>query len=152
MLKDPASHYAYIYRDEEGAPYYIGKGQWGRAFAPHNYPLIPLPPWERIEVIECQDSREALRLESRLIAQYRPSGKLLNARPSNTQEQNDKIKEGLEQQYRYRFTAASGHTYEPTEVMSFVAEHNLNYSAVRQVAIGNRQSHKGWRVERYASA
>jgi hypothetical protein len=34
--------------------------------------------------------------------------------------------------------------------MQFIKEHDLNYSAVRQVAIGIRASHKGWKVERYS--
>jgi hypothetical protein len=157
MLKNSSSCYVYIYFNKEGRPYYVGHGTHGRAFAKHICPLIPVPPWKYIQIIECSSKVKAETLETKLIFKWKPvsdGGCLLNRAygKSGTHIRNEKEcinKVPQTDVYKYKFITADGTVYTPENVMSFINEHKLSYSAVRQVAIGNRISHKGWKVERY---
>jgi hypothetical protein len=157
MLKDPSSHYVYVYLSSSDVPYYVGRGTWGRAYANHG--KIPLPSWDKIRIIECTSRNEAARLEDSLINELLPvsmGGTLMNRAINGayvrTKEEISKVVASHAAKYRYRFITPDGSVHEPDNVMQFVADHGLNYSAVRQVAIGNRSMHKGWRIERHACA
>ena len=153
MLIDSSSYYVYVYFNTEGDPYYVGHGSHGRAFAKHTLPDIPIPPWKDIEVIECDSKHVAEQLEISLIKKWKPEqngGYLLNraiGKPGTHVRKTSERPKG--NTYRYKFTTADGTVHTPLNVMQFIKEHNLSYSAVRQVAIGIRVSHKGWKVERY---
>ena len=157
MLKNSSSCYVYIYFNQEDRPYYVGHGSYGRAFAKHICPSIPVPPWKYIRIIECPSKSKAEALETRLISKWKPvsdGGYLLNRAygksGTHIRNENECInKVPKTDVYKYRFITADGTVYTPKSVMSFIDEHKLSYSAIRQVAIGNRGSHKGWKVERY---
>jgi hypothetical protein len=157
MLRDPSSSYVYVYYSSSDIPYYVGRGTWGRAYANHG--KIPLPSWDKIKIIECTSRSEAVRLENSLINELLPvsmggtlMNRVINGGHMRTKEEIGKALASRAAKYRYRFITPDGSIHEPDNVMHFVADHGLNYSAVRQVAIGNRSMHKGWRIERYACA
>ena len=57
--------YCYVYYNEQGNPYYVGKGQRNRAFQKRS---IPVPPKKRICIRYFQEEEQAFRQEQMLIA------------------------------------------------------------------------------------
>ena len=55
------SFYVYVYVDEWGRPYYVGKGQGYRHKAPHNG--VTIPPNDRILRCNCESEDDALVME-----------------------------------------------------------------------------------------
>jgi hypothetical protein len=61
-------NYTYIYRDEQGVPYYVGKGTSGRYFEDHG--RIPVPPLEHIELFEQPSPDAAYEHERALVKKF----------------------------------------------------------------------------------
>ena len=53
--------YVYVYLDEWGRPYYVGKGTRGRATAAHRD--VDVPPNDRILRCDCESEDDALVME-----------------------------------------------------------------------------------------
>ena len=53
--------YVYVYLDEWGRPYYVGKGTRSRDKAPHNG--VTIPPNDRILRCNCESEDDALLME-----------------------------------------------------------------------------------------
>jgi len=62
-------YYVYQYINEDGQPYYIGKGSGTRIREKHLYTKIP-PPERRIIIKDGLSNKEAYELENQLIKQY----------------------------------------------------------------------------------
>jgi hypothetical protein len=60
-------NYTYIYRDEAGTPYYVGKGINRRCFGRHS---VPTPPPDRIEIFEQPSAEAAYEHERSLVQLY----------------------------------------------------------------------------------
>jgi hypothetical protein len=61
-------NYTYIYRDEQGTPYYVGKGIKDRYLGRHR--RIPIPPVAQIEMIEQPSPEAAYEHEKFLVKKY----------------------------------------------------------------------------------
>ena len=75
-------YYVYQYLQDDGTPYYVGKGKGRRAFKPHAE-YAPVPPIEQIQFVATNlTEQESFELERKLILQYgrvdQGTGTLLN--------------------------------------------------------------------------
>lgn len=64
-------YYVYVYKDQNGQPYYIGKGKGNRAWKHGSNDLVPSPANQYIEIFKKNlPEREALDLEIDLISKF----------------------------------------------------------------------------------
>ena len=57
--------YCYVYNDENGQAYYVGKGQGRRRYQRHN---VEIPPEEQVQIFEFEEDWQAWECEIELIA------------------------------------------------------------------------------------
>ena len=88
-------HYVYAYYDEQGHPYYIGKGKGGRCFAKHH--TVGVPPRHCIKKLyEDLSDQQACDIETNLILKYGRTdigtGILLNRKSQSEPHSPDGLK------------------------------------------------------------
>ena len=150
-------YYCYVYYDENWIAYYVGKGSKYRKT--HRRPSIDVPPQDHIQVFEFDTDWEAYECERELICFWGrqiDNGSLMNlalgglGTPGVPNRHNCLLaSEAALEVNRVPITLIH---IETNEVRSFsgvrvaARELELNPGCISQVRIGNRQTHKGWRV------
>lgn len=61
------TYYSYVWLDQAGVPYYVGKGFGRRAYIPFNHTAVPPPDPERIKIFPALNESAALESEKALI-------------------------------------------------------------------------------------
>lgn len=140
------SFYVYVHRTPDGIPFYVGKGTIARVKSiprSHNedHCLIVAFYGEdaiKVEAIECESERAALRLERRMIAELRPTlcnQKAYGGRGATGIVRSDKFKEKLRRAMTGRkvtwqaaISAARKGTPSPMKGKHYGPEHRLKSS------------------------
>lgn len=64
------TYYSYLWLDENGSPYYAGKGFGRRAYIRHNHKVAPPQDRSRVLIFPMESERHALESECALIALF----------------------------------------------------------------------------------
>ena len=152
-------YYVYCYLDEQGQPYYFGKGRGYRAWAEHT--TVPMPSEDRIHlVLDGVDEETALRCERICIEHFGRrvdggslynkylGGRGLQQMPGHLNPQFGKKSGNHPACKTYRVITPEGKEEIITGLRAFCREKNLNPQIMSCIANGtySRSHYKGWQI------
>ena len=148
-------YYVYVYYNELGVAYYVGKGQRYRWYEPRQ---IPVPDKERIQRFFFANEQESWDTEIQLISFFGRScdgGTLLNKAaggpgPAGVKH-SDEVRERMAIARRgtskpIHFISPEGKLHVVRNISEFAREQQLAPAALIHVAQGRRSNHKGYVV------
>ena len=155
MMND---YYCYVYYDENWCPYYVGKGCLYRK-SDRRKRTIPVADTEHTQVFSFNEEWKAFECERELIAFWGrqiDGGTLMNAALGGPGTPGVVNPEAIWKATRAALKAnripITLINIETNEIRTFsgvrvaARELGLNSGCISQVRIGNRQTHKGWKV------
>lgn len=134
-------YYTYIYNDEHGTPYYVGKGVGNRCFNRCRH-RVPIPPKEFIQFFYFDFEWEANECEIELIAFFKrqsEGGLLTNIStggPGSPGYTRPHAK-------RWKVIMPDGEVHVLQGLHMFCKEHNIIQGRLSECASGKRKHYKG---------
>lgn len=159
--------YIYVYNDEHGTPYYVGKGRGLRKYHQNKH-TCTVPPKENIQTFYCDNEEEAYETEMFLIEFFgraQDGGLLQNVTLGgrgargrvDSAETIRKRAEGCIEHFKtnehpraltYEITTPDGEMIIIRGIRKYARENNLFHNALVRVSKGKQEHHKGYRCRR----